>query len=327
MKARILVVGGAGYIGSHVAKALAKKQKAEILTFDNLSTGYRQLVREGRLLKASLLDPKKIRAVVKDYKPHAIFHFANFAQVGESVAAPEKYYGNNVVGTFQLLEAVRESKKKIPIIFSSSCAVYGNPQRALDENHPLQPVNPYGNCKKIVEEMLFDYQKAHGIPFVSLRYFNAAGADLEGELGEMHEPETHLIPRLIKAALGRQSKKDPVRIWGGDYQTHDGTCIRDYVHVDDLASAHLRALSHIREGGESLAVNLGSERGYSVLEILAMVRKISREELIVPTGPRRPGDPDRLVAVATKAKKLWDWSPKIDLETIVTSAWNWEKKR
>ena len=326
--ARILVIGGAGYIGSHVAKLLTSgKKKHEVLVFDDLSTGFRSLVRFGRLKKGSLGDAKAIAACVRDFKPAAILHFANFGQVGESVADPGKYYRNNLGGTLNLLEAVRATKKKIPIVFSSSCAVYGEPNGPLDESHALAPVNPYGNCKKVAEEMLRDFESAYGIPSASLRYFNAAGADPEGEIGEMHEPESHLIPRLLKHSFGRQSKRDPVKILGDDYETPDGTCIRDYVHVMDLADAHVRAVDYLRDGGKSVALNLGSAHGYSVREIVRAVAEVSGKPLSVPVGPRRLGDPAQLVAVIERAKTLFGWAPTHNLESIVYSAGRGESAR
>lgn len=325
--AKILVLGGAGYIGSHVAKLLTRGKKNEVLVFDDLSTGFRELVRFGKMKKGSLTDARAIANCLRDFKPAAILHFANSAQVGESVADPGKYYRNNVVGALNLLEAVKGAKKKIPIVFSSSCAVYGEPKAALDESHPRLPVNPYGDSKKIVEDMLHDFYDAHGIPFVALRYFNAAGADPEGEVGEMHEPETHLIPRLLKAALGKQAKRDPVQIWGDDYDTPDGTCVRDYIHVNDLADAHIRALDYLRDGGKPVAVNLGSAEGNSVREIVAMVGKVTGKPLNISVGPRRPGDPAKLVAVIGRAREIWDWRPTQDLEIIVRTAYAWEKAR
>ena len=323
--ANILVIGGAGYIGSHVAKQL-KKLKHKILVFDNLSTGHKELVRYGKLFRGSLLQPKKIKDCLQSFKPESIFHFANNACVPESMAEPKLYYGNNVAGMLNLLNAIVEYDPTVPLIFSSSCAVYGEPKGPLTEDQPLNPVNPYGRCKKICEEMMEDYNKAFGLVHASLRYFNAAGADRQGEVGEIHHPEHHLIPRLIMLAMGKASKRDPVMICGNDFDTPDGTCLRDYIHVEDLAQAHIKALRYLKREKIPLVVNLGMGHGYSVQEIVQAVRIVSKNDFSIPVGPRRPGDPAMLVAVNSGAKNLLDWTPKYNLDDIIESAWQWANR-
>lgn len=327
MAKRVLVVGGAGYIGSHVAKKLKIDRKADVLVFDDLSTGHREFLRFGKFAKGSLLNAARLQKVVRDFRPQAVLHLAASALVGESVRDPGKYYENNVVGALQLLKSLRGLKRPPAIVFSSTCAVYGEPIAPLDEMHPLNPVNPYGRSKLAIEWMLKDFHVAHGLPFVSLRYFNAAGADPEGELGEWHVPETHLIPRLLELASGKKRVKDRVEILGDDYKTPDGTCIRDYVHVTDLAEAHCLALDYLAAGGESRAFNLGSGQGHSVREVIRKVAEVTGRRLEVPVGPRRAGDPATLVAQNASAQKLLGWAPRLGLTEIVETAWQWTRKR
>lgn len=322
--AKVLIVGGAGYIGSHTAKYLDRAGH-EIVNFDNLSTGYKRLAKYGSLIEGDICDPNSIGNCMRETQPNVVMHFAANALVGESVANPAKYYRNNVLGTLNLLNAICEHRSRAAFIFSSTCAVYGEPQAELNEDHPLAPCNPYGESKRVVEGALKAYSEAYGIRYISLRYFNAAGADFDGELGELHNPETHLIPRLLLKLTGALPAKDQLMIWGNDYNTPDGTCIRDYVHVNDLADAHNRAMDRLLQGGESGIFNLGSGEGYSVKEVIEMVEKVTGKKLELPIGPRRPGDPARLVARSTKAKSELGWEPKINLQRIVESAWEWTK--
>lgn len=316
----VLVTGGAGYIGSHTAKALARVGFRPV-TLDNLVYGHKEAVRWGPFEPGDVGDPGRVRSVLEEYRPAAVIHFAGFAYVGESMSAPGKYYRNNVCGGLTLLEAMRDLGPK-PIIFSSSCATYGLPTRLpISETHPQVPISPYGMSKHVFERMLSDFEAAHGIRAVSLRYFNAAGADPEGELGENHDPETHLLPLAIMAALG---KRPSFEIYGVDYPTPDGTAIRDYIHVSDLAEAHVLALEHLLAGGEGTALNLGVGRGWSVREVLAEIERVSGRRVPVREGPRRAGDPPELTADAGRALEVLGWRPKhSDLETIVRTACNW----
>ncbi len=322
--AKVLVVGGAGYIGSQTSKHL-QNQNHEIFIFDNFSTGFRSLAKFGEIIAGDICDESAIGACVEKIQPDVVMHFAANALVGESVANPAKYYRNNVVGTLNLLNAICEHRSLARVIFSSTCAVYGEPQSELSEEHRLVPVNPYGESKRVMEEAFHYYGKAYGIRTICLRYFNAAGADHDGEIGELHDPETHLIPRLLLKLLGRLPEKDQLMIWGDDYDTPDGTCIRDYVHVEDIAKAHRLAMEKLLSGGESSVYNLGTARGYSVREVIAAVEKITNEKLELPTGPRRPGDPAKLVASYGKVKSELGWEPEYDLKVIVETAWAWLK--
>lgn len=316
----VLVTGGAGYIGSHTTKALAQAG-FEPVVLDDLSTGHRWAVRWGPLLEADVGDGAALRAILKRYRIRAVIHFAARAYVGESMRDPRGYYWNNVVGTLNLLDAMLDVGVDV-IVFSSSCATYGLPEvLPIPEDHPQRPVSPYGETKLAVERALQWYGQAYGLRWLALRYFNAAGADPDGELGEVHDPETHLIPRAILAALGRT---DPVEIYGTDYSTRDGTAVRDYIHVVDLAEAHVLGLRYLLGGGESAALNLGTGRGHSVREVLAAVERVSGRTVPVREGPRRPGDPPALVADARKARELLGWQPRCsDLDTIVETAWRW----
>jgi len=320
----ILITGGAGYIGSHACKALAHAGYTPI-TYDNLVYGHRWAVQWGPLEVGDILDRQRLDAVVAHYRPEAVMHFAAYAYVGESVQDPGKYYRNNVAGSLTLLEAVRDHN--VPyFIFSSTCATYGIPQvLPLREDHPQHPINPYGASKLMIERMLQDFDYAHGLRFMSLRYFNAAGADPDGEIGEAHDPETHLIPLILDVAAG---KRPTITIYGDDYSTPDGTCIRDYIHVTDLAQAHVLALRALEQGSPSMAFNLGNGQGFSVREVIDLAVQVTGRPIAATVGPRRPGDPPRLVADATTCRKILGWKPThAALEDILATAWAWHQKR
>jgi len=315
--ARILVTGGAGFIGSHTCKLL-RASGFDPVAYDNLTTGHRDAVRWGDLVEADILDRGQLELAFARYEPAAVIHFAGSAYVGESVEMPDLYYHNNVVGTLTLLDAALAAGR-IPIIFSSSCATYGIPERLpILESAPQAPINPYGRTKLVAEKMLADYAAAYGSGYAALRYFNACGADPEGELAERHDPETHLIPRALLAAAGRIPR---LAVFGDDYPTADGTCIRDYIHVTDLAHAHVAALRHLLEGGDNLAVNLGTGRGSSILDICAAIRRVTGREVPLSFEPRRPGDPPILYADATLARQKLGFVPTLsDPETIIRTA-------
>jgi UDP-arabinose 4-epimerase len=317
---KVLVTGGAGYIGSHTAKALAKSGH-EPVTLDNLSSGHRWAVKWGPFVEGDLANTQLLPALLRDERIEAVMHFAASLLVGESIREPRKYFWNNVVNTLRLLDAMLEAGVK-RVVFSSSAATYGDPRKIpIPEDHPTHPVNPYGETKLMMERALQWYGNAYGLRWVALRYFNAAGADPEGELGEEHSPETHLIPLVVQAALGR---RPCVEIYGTDYPTPDATAIRDYIHITDLAEAHLLALDHLARGGQSQALNLGTGQGHSVREVINAVGRISPRPVPVREGPRRAGDPPILVADASHAEKLLGWKPRQSgLEAIVQSAWNW----
>jgi UDP-arabinose 4-epimerase len=314
------VTGGAGYIGSHTAKALAASGLTPV-AFDNLSTGHRDLVRWGPLVEASLADRRAIVTALESHGIGAVIHFAAKAYVGESVTHPREYFQNNVVNTLNLLGAMLDCGVK-HIVFSSTCAVYGVPDKTpIIEAEPLKPVNPYGESKAFVERVMRWYEAAYGLRWMALRYFNAAGADPEGAIGERHEPETHLIPLAIHAALGLN---DHVGIFGTDYPTPDGTAIRDYIHVDDLASAHVAALDRLRNGGESGALNLGTGAGHSVREVIRSVERVSGRRVPARDMTRRPGDPPVLVADPDRAGQILGWMARYaDLDEIVETSWRW----
>jgi UDP-arabinose 4-epimerase len=313
----ILVTGGAGFIGSHICKALSRAGMIPV-TYDNLSTGHADSVRWGPLIRAELADAAALRRTLAEFSPDCVIHCGANAYVGESVDMPRKYYRNNVVGSLTLLEACLDQDID-RIVFSSSCATYGVPASLpIREESPQHPVNPYGRTKLIFEMALEDFAAAYGIRFAALRYFNAAGADPDGELAERHHPETHLIPRALLAAAGRLERLD---IFGTDYATEDGTCVRDYVHVSDLAQAHLAAVNHLMAGGGSLSVNLGSGRGTSVREILEAIYRASGREVPVNYRARRAGDPPVLFANTARAKAELGFSPVFsDIDTIIRTA-------
>jgi len=320
----ILVTGGAGYIGSHTCKALAKAGYLPV-TYDNLSRGNYEAVKWGPLEIGELADQAKLREVIARHRPAAVVHFAALAYVGESNENPALYYGNNVGGTAALLEVMREADIG-HIVFSSTCAIYGTPTTVpISEECAEAPINPYGASKMVCERMLRECAKAFPLTFMALRYFNAAGADPDGEIGECHVPETHAIPLLLDAAAG---VNDGFTIFGDDYPTPDGTCVRDYIHVTDLAAAHVAALRALTSGAASAALNLGTGRGWSVRELIDSMRRITNRDVTVHVGPRRPGDPPVLVADATRAHQKLGWQPQhSDLETVVSDAWAWRQGR
>lgn len=319
---KILVTGGAGYIGSHMVKMLGMKG-CSVITLDDLSSGHRDAVLIGDFVHGSCGD----RAVLDDVLSQgidAVIHFASFVEVGESVKHPDKFYQNNFVNTLTLLDAMRAHGTK-RLIFSSTAATFGEPQHtSINERHPQQPISPYGRTKLMVEQLLADYDKAYGVKSVCLRYFNAAGADPEGQLGERHDPETHLIPLVLQAASGRRAL---ISVFGRDYDTPDGTCIRDYIHIQDLCSAHWLALQSLKNGAHSQAYNLGNGNGFSVQEVIDTAERVTGRKIPVVEGPRRNGDPARLVADSRLARVMLGWQPQYaDLDTIIEHAWNWEMR-
>jgi len=333
LAASIAVLGGAGYIGSHMAKALSRAGH-EVAVFDNLSTGHLDAAFFGRFVRGDLRRRQDIGEFLREGRFDAVMHFAACCYVGESMENPSKYYDNNVLGTLNLLEAMREHRVG-RLIFSSSCATYGNPQRLpMDESHPQCPVNPYGVTKFAAERAMADFSRAYDMRSVALRYFNAAGCDPEGELGERHDPETHLIPLVLNEALrvrsGGRPEDTALRVNGGDFDTPDGTCVRDYVHVADLCDAHALALNRLMEGKVDgfEAFNLGSERGASVREVIAICRDVTAIDIRSSVGSRRPGDPAALVADSRKARQQLGWAPRYEnLRDIVRSAWEWFSKQ
>ncbi len=323
-RARILVTGGAGYIGSHACKALAEAGFLPV-TYDSLEAGHAWAVRWGPLEEGDIADGARLCAVMDRYRPAALMHFAAHIAAGESVADPGKYYRNNVAGSLCLLETMR-AHGLARLVFSSSAAVYGTPEATpIPETHPTRPINPYGASKLMIERMIGDFSAAHGLRAVSLRYFNAAGADASGGIGEAHEPETHAIPLALTTALGARTHFE---IHGTDYPTPDGTAIRDYVHVSDLAAAHVGALDRLLAGGEGAVVNVGAGGGFSVRQVLAAAEAATGRRIPVREGPRRPGDPAVLVADAAEARRLLDWRPRhTEIADIVASAWAWHAGR
>ncbi len=323
MQEKVLVVGGAGYIGSHTCLKLAERGY-EPIVFDNLSNGHEEFVRWGTLEQGDIRDKDRLRSVFEAHKPVAVLHFAALIEVGESIKNPVAFYENNVIGSLNLL-SVAQAADVAAFVFSSTCATYGLPDETpMSEQHKQVPINPYGRTKFIVEQALKDYNQFLGMRSVMLRYFNAAGADPEGRIGEWHMPETHAIPLAIDAALGR---RDGFKIFGDDYDTRDGTCVRDYIHVLDLADAHVRAVDYLLGGGATVELNLGTGTGTTVKELLDTISKVSGKPFPVENAPRRDGDSTTLVADNQKAKEVLDWEPQFSLEDIIRSAWNWHSKQ
>ncbi len=324
MSIPVLVTGGAGYIGSHTCKALAQAGYLPI-SYDNLSRGFRDAVRYGPLVVGDIADRATLDAALAEHKPIAILHFAAVAYVGESMADPVLYYRNNTAGALSLIEAALAAGID-KLVFSSTCATYGVPKTLpIDEDTPQQPINPYGRSKRMVEQMLQDIGAVTPLRSVALRYFNACGTDPDGEIGENHDPETHLLPLAINAALGLGPQ---LQVFGTDYPTPDGTCIRDYIHVTDLADAHLRALTYLENGGATTAINLGTGSGFSIREILTAVERVLGSPVPHQVSPRRPGDPPSLVALAEKARDVLGWEAKhSDIETIVRTAAAWARRQ
>lgn len=318
---KICVTGGAGYIGSHTCKALARAGH-KVIVYDNISTGHRDNVRWGEFFYGDIRDTQALRTCFKNFRPDGVIHFAASAYVGESVTNPGKYFSNNVSGTLSILEAMRD--ENVPaIVVSGTCAVYGQPKTVpIREDCPKAPINPYGASKLFMERMLADFETAHGTRWMSLRYFNAAGSSPEGEIGERHDPEPHLIPRVISAALGHSEAID---IYGTDYPTPDGTCIRDYIHVDDLAKAHILGMEHILAEKSSQALNLGTGQGASVLEIIEGIGRLAEKDVPARKKERRAGDPPQLVADPTKAWEVLNWKAEKDLAQTLLDAWNFLK--
>ncbi|OWV66959.1 UDP-glucose 4-epimerase [Rhizobium sp. R634] len=318
----VLVVGGAGYIGSHTCLDLANKGYKPVV-FDNFSNGHREFVKWGPAEEGDIRDRARLDEVLAEHKPAAILHFAALIEVGESVKDPVSFYENNVIGTLTLLSAAQAAGINA-FVFSSTCATYGLPQSVpLDETHRQVPINPYGRTKYIVEQALADYDQYKSLRSVVLRYFNAAGADFEGRIGEWHQPETHAIPLAIDAALGR---RQGFKVFGSDYETRDGTCVRDYIHVLDLADAHVRAVEYLLNGGESVALNLGTGTGTTVKELLGAIEDVSNRPFPVEYIGRREGDSHTLVANNDKARDVLGWVPQYDLSQIIRSAWDWHAK-
>lgn len=317
---KIMVTGGAGYIGSHTSKALAKAGHT-VVVYDNLSTGFRELARYGTFVHGDILDEAKLRTAMAEHKPDGIIHFAASAYVGDSMKWPGAYFRNNVTGTLNILEAMR--LEHVPsIVVSGTCAVYGQPEIVpIAEDCPKAPINPYGASKLFMERMLEDFHMAHGLNWVSLRYFNAAGCDREREVGELHNPEPHIIPRIFMAMEG---KLPQLEIFGNDYPTPDGTCVRDYIHVEDLALAHVRALEYLAKGGVSKAFNVGTGNGFSVKQLVETAEKLTGKKVPHVYAPRRPGDPPFLIANPSLIHSTLNWQPTCsDVETVISSAYAW----
>jgi UDP-glucose-4-epimerase GalE len=318
---RVLVTGGAGYVGSHAAKLLAESGH-NVLIVDNLTEGHRPSAGKLPLVKTDLSDRQRIAALLKERRIDAVMHFAAFAYVGVSVKEPATYYQNNIVGSLSLLDAMRDAGVDL-IVFSSSCATYGNPHKVpITEDHPQNPISPYGFTKFVIERAMADYSHAYGLGYAALRYFNASGAAADGTIGEDHDPETHLIPLVLQVALGQ---REYVEIFGTDYPTPDGTCIRDYIHVDDLAAAHLAALEKLRPG-DALRLNLGTGHGASVQEVVNLCREVTGHPIPTRAAPRREGDPPALVADASAAKRILSWQARYSMREIIESAWAWHQK-
>lgn len=316
----ILVVGGAGYIGSHAVRALQRAGR-DVVVFDNFEKGHCEAVRDVRVFTGDLRCPDDVRAVFKQHAIEAVMHFSAYSLVGESMQYPERYYENNLYGTLNLLSAMRQAGISY-FIFSSTAATYGEPHYVpIDEAHPTRPTNVYGETKLAVERMLDWFDAIYGLKSVRLRYFNAAGADPDGDIGELHDPESHLIPLVLAAALG---ERDSIAVYGTDYDTPDGTCVRDYIHVNDLADAHVLALKYLEAGGPSDVFNLGNGNGHSVQQIIDIALAVTGRAITVTHAGRRPGDPATLIAGSGKAMRVLDWKPKLcDIETIIATAWKW----
>jgi UDP-glucose-4-epimerase GalE len=319
----ILVAGGAGYIGSHTVKELARSG-TDVLVFDNFSSGRRDLVGDRPCVRGDLMDKAAVREVFGSNRFEAVLHFASLIQVGESYADPRKYYTHNLLSTLNLLDAMLEAGVH-RLIFSSSAAVYGVPlETPITESHPLNPANPYGQTKLMIERILQDYDRAYGLRSISLRYFNAAGADPDGETGEIHNPETHLIPNILLGLLGKGPK---LGVFGNDFPTPDGTAVRDYIHVTDLAEAHVLALKALLAGGLSDTINLGTNTGYSVLDVIREAARVTGRQVPYDVLPRRHGDVAVLLASKEKAERVLGWKPRLSaLRTIIETAWNWHRK-
>lgn len=321
---KILVVGGAGYVGSHMVKRLGQLG-CGVTTLDNLSSGHRDAVLFGEFVQGDLANKALLAHVLQVGRFDAVMHFASYIQVGESIQKPAMYYENNVANTLNLLDAMRPAGIQ-RFIFSSTAATFGEPQYTpIDERHPQVPINPYGRSKLMIEQILEDYDRAYGLKSVCLRYFNAAGADPDGELGERHDPETHLIPLVLQTASGRRPF---ISVFGHDYDTPDGTCIRDYIHIHDLCEAHWLALQSLLQGADSQRYNLGNGNGFSVQKVIDVARGLTGKPIEVRNAPRRDGDPARLVADATLARQMLGWQPQYpDLDTMVQHAWEWEQSK
>lgn len=319
---KVLVCGGAGYIGSHMVRRLSR-DGLETVVLDNLSTGHRESIGDARFVQADLLVPSQLRDLFAQHRFDAVMHFCARSLVGESVQQPYAYYENNVAGTLNLLQAMREADVG-KLVFSSTAAVFGHPESDLiDESHPTRPINPYGASKRMVEVILEDAARAYGLRSMALRYFNAAGASPQGDIGESHSPETHLIPNMLRAANGDSPS---LKVFGNDYATPDGTCVRDYVHVDDLADAHSRALDFMARHEGAHAFNLGNDAGFSVMEMIHAAGEVAGRPIPFEMAPRRAGDPDRLVASSAKARRELGWQPRYtDITEIIDTAWRWHR--
>lgn len=318
----VLVTGGAGYIGSHVVRLLLKKG-FEVIILDNLSRGHKASLPQNVIFEeVDLLDKDKLVSVIQKHNIESVIHFAAFAYVGESVEDPEMYYRNNVSGSVNLINALKEKGVK-HFVFSSTCSLYGNPLTIpISELETTKPINPYAKTKLMIEQILADYESAYGMKYVALRYFNAAGASASGEIGESHFPEPHLIPLVLFTALG---KRESISVYGDDYPTPDGTCVRDYIHVEDLADAHVKALEYLNKGNSSQIINLGTGDGNSVKEVISVAEEVTGRKIKSVFSPRRAGDPAVLVADNKKAKEVLGWNPKFNLKDIVQTAWQWHQ--
>lgn len=321
---KVLVVGGAGYIGSHMVKRLAQSN-CQVVTLDNLSKGHADAVHHGELVVGDMADRPLLDRLMSQHRFDAVMHFAALIEVGESMRDPGRYYRNNVADSLALIDALRDHGVE-RLIFSSTAAIFGEPQYTpIDEDHPKLPINPYGRSKLIIEHVLEDYERAYGLRSIRLRYFNAAGADPDGKLGERHDPETHLIPLVLQAAAARRAD---IAVFGRDYDTPDGTCVRDYVHVSDLCEAHWLALQCLLDGRHGGSFNLGNGEGFSVQEVIDSARRVTGRAITQREAERRPGDPARLVADARRARKELGWAPQRSaLDTLIADAWTWESRQ